>query len=65
MLSRNDLYYDYYSGVIKTIFGVEPDKKYDYKLGYSEDGACDIATDEAEGLITITVSKDYKLILLK
>lgn len=65
VLSRNGSYYTYYSGIIKTVFDVKPDKQYDYKLEYSEDDTHDIVTDEAERLITITVPKDYKYILLK
>lgn len=65
VLSRNGSYYAYYSGIIKTVFDVKPDKQYNYKLRYSEDGTHDIATDETERLITIMVPKDYKYILLK
>lgn len=65
VLGRNGSYYDYNSCIIKTVFGVESDKQYDYKLGYSEDNTHDIVKDEAERLITITVPKDYKYILLK
>ena len=65
VLSRNGSYYDRHSDIIKTVFGVEQDKKYDYKLEYSEDSTYDIVKDEAGRLITITVPKDYKYILLK
>lgn len=65
VLNRNGSYYAHYSGIIKTVFDVEPDKKYDYKMEYSEDDTCDIVTDDMERLITIVIPKVYKYILLK
>lgn len=65
VLNRNDSYYAHYSGIIKTVFDVESNKQYDYKLRYSEDDTYDIVIDDTKRLITITVPKDYKYILLK